>query len=180
VKLLFLDIDGVLNDHRPHQNGYSGIQSDKVCHLNRILEQCPDVQLVISSAWRYTVLNRWMTLQGFEHLLLTHGVDCVDRLHGVTAADPEVFNPAQHAAPFDAEYWKARGLKWRAQQIRDYADRCECRCFVVLDDLKLDLPELVCTAEDCASADLSKLRREGLIDRDATEVIRRLQAVAHG
>lgn len=178
MKLLFLDIDGVLNDCCPHDNGYCGIQADKVRHLNRILEECPDVQLVISSSWRYTVLNGNSTLLGFEHLLLSHGVACKGRLHGVTAADPDVFDPKHHEPPFDVEEWKTRGLKWRVEQIYDYVGEHDIYDFVVLDDLPLNLPALVCTAEDCSSADLRKLRRIGLTKSDADEVIRRFKAAA--
>lgn len=57
MKLLFLDIDGVLNDHTRTPSGYCGIQADKVSHLNFILKEAPEVQIVISSAWRYIMLR---------------------------------------------------------------------------------------------------------------------------
>lgn len=179
MRVLFLDIDGVLNDHGPQSNGYCGIQSDKVEHLNRILRECPDVEIVVSSAWRYCVLNGWCTLDGLEHLLLTHGVACKGRVLSVTGPDAEKFDPAHHAAPFDPEYWKARGLRWRVEQIREWVDdRGDVEIFVVLDDLPLDMPELVCTSEIWGRSVSTGIIActVGLTAEHATEAIRRLSA----
>jgi hypothetical protein len=72
VKVLFLDIDGVLNDHAKHPNGYCGLQSDKLLWLDVIVRET-GCKLVLASAWRYMILGGRMTLTGFEYLLLTHG-----------------------------------------------------------------------------------------------------------
>ena len=138
MKLLFLDIDGVLNDHSRLPNGLSTIQPDKSAHLNRILAEVSDCQIVVSSAWRYYVHNKYMTMDGFTMMLQTHGLNCHGRIHGITDPDPETFHPDAHEQPFDEQKWYERGLAWRAVQIAEYWDRhgAPARC-AILDDLPL-------------------------------------------
>jgi hypothetical protein len=74
MKPLFLDIDGVLNAHEPHPGSlYNGIRLDCMGRLNRVLK-ATGASLVISSAWRYIILGRHMTSNGFEYLLISHGL----------------------------------------------------------------------------------------------------------
>lgn len=49
IKVLFLDIDGVLNSNE------SGLEFDPACvsHLNDILAAIPGLKIVISSSWRF-------------------------------------------------------------------------------------------------------------------------------
>lgn len=111
--LLFLDMDGVLNDKTPHPNGYYGVKASCVESLNRVL-QSTNAQIVISSAWRYMIPDA-MSLQGFEYLLVTHGVDCRDRVVGFTCRDED--------------------LEGRGQQIRHWLnEHGGRRPYVVLDD----------------------------------------------
>lgn len=131
--LLFLDVDGVANGHERHTNGYCGIRPDCAERLNRILNAVPEAQLVISSSWRYLVLNGSMTLQGFENLLLTHGLSVHGRLHGVTVSDERVAGP-------DASLEGRAGLLVRSMQITGYAIEFRPERWCVLDDL--DLPHL--------------------------------------
>jgi hypothetical protein len=84
-KLLILDLDGVANDHKKLPNGYCTLYPDKIELINEIVRQT-DCKLVISSAWRYMILNKWMTLDGFKAMLMTYGleklvfiVDCIDK-----------------------------------------------------------------------------------------------------
>jgi len=72
VKILLLDVDGVLNDHTRHANGYCGLQPDKLARLDRIVA-ATGCRIVLASAWRYLILSGSMTLSGFRNLLLTHG-----------------------------------------------------------------------------------------------------------
>jgi len=152
LKLLFLDIDGVLNRGKPMANGYCGIDRDCAEQLNRILAECPTVQLVISSAWRYGVHKGWHTLAGMEHLLLTHGIDCKGRVHGVTGPDAEVHAGVDSVdwQTFTSHYWHSLALNCRPKQIDSYirgagvhVDDC-----VVLDDLPLDNPQLIQTVTE--------------------------------
>lgn len=71
---IFLDIDGVLNHHVTHRNGYSGLCPDCVKLLNRTLD-VTGAKIVVSSAWRYFVLRGEMNLAGLSGLLCTHGVN---------------------------------------------------------------------------------------------------------
>lgn len=86
MKLIFLDIDGVLNDHATFENGYCGIKAECVARLNRILLET-GANLVISSAWRYLIISRSMTREGFQNLLLSHGVNCYKKIRGTTQPD---------------------------------------------------------------------------------------------
>lgn len=72
-KVIFLDIDGVLNDHKPVVSNYGGIFPRKVKMLNQITDATEAV-IVVSSAWRYMVHGGAMTLGGFKYMFLTHGV----------------------------------------------------------------------------------------------------------
>jgi hypothetical protein len=120
MRLIFLDIDGVLNDHRLQDNGYCGLKPSCVANFNLLLAELPDLQIVITSAWRYMVLNKAMTLKGFEYMLLVGGVNCEGRIHGHTRSDEEILT---------------RGL-----QILNYLGRL-CwfpKKYIVLDDMLFD------------------------------------------
>lgn len=161
MKLLFLDIDGVLNDHRRFPNHYSPILPELVERLNIILAEVPEVKLVLSSAWRYS----FPACKTIETLLAVHGCCSVGRIHGRTRHDPEKWSP-DHPHAHNREYWNSKGLVWRPRQIRNYARRACCSHFVVLDDIELGMPELVKTDP-----------LVGLTHRLADEVIRRFQEV---
>jgi len=121
--VLFLDIDGVLNGHYFDREAESSdIRPSCVAVLNRVLK-VTGCSLVISSAWRYMILGRDLTVRGFEYLLRTHGVRCVGGVVGHTRADRGV-----------GEY------RERAEQIREWlADHPEVERWAVVDDM----------AEDC-------------------------------
>lgn len=125
MKTLFLDIDGVLNGHELKANNYCGIEAPLVSNFNDIMLDVPDLQIVISSAWRYMIICGDMTVRGFEHMLLTHGVMCYGRIKGITVSDEIIPN--------------------RRDQIYDYAKRHGIVDFVAVDDLQLNMPELVKT-----------------------------------
>lgn len=82
-RLIFLDIDGVLNSNAiEHVSLLSDpfgwtvvpqILPKCVRNLNAIVGST-EAKLVLSSAWRYSILNGDMTLRGFESLLRSHGV----------------------------------------------------------------------------------------------------------
>lgn len=127
MKLLFLDIDGVLNCHKKFENGYCGIEQHCVRNFNFLLQKEPTTKIVISSAWRYMVHCEEMTLKGLEYLLITHGINCYNRLHGVTRKDIEISKN-----------------KWedREDQILSYIVMHKYP-YVVLDDLKLNMERFV-------------------------------------
>lgn len=138
MSLLFLDIDGVLNAHEPFDPvvGCGRIYHDKAERLNRVLA-VTGAELVLSSAWRYQILNGWSTLEGFGWLLRTHGV-LGGRLIGHTAAD------TMHDG-----YWDGVPGNWpvhneRGRQIADWFESNQehlGRRYVVVDDLDLGISE---------------------------------------
>jgi hypothetical protein len=140
MRLIFLDIDGVLNDHAKLPSQYCGINLDRAKLLNGLLEEVPDAMLVISSAWRYLIYEGNMTLKGFEYLLMVHGVCCHERIHGITERDPAV---TPHT--LDVEAWRKNGIAWRAEQIRCYVAQHKPERYVVLDDLPLMVDNFVQT-----------------------------------
>lgn len=86
-KIIFLDIDGVLNGHEFNAEAQSGnIRNECVQHLNRII-RLTGAKIVLSSAWRYIVHGKQMTLKGFAYMLRTHGFIGIGNLIGVTVAD---------------------------------------------------------------------------------------------
>lgn len=83
MKILFLDIDGVLNTHDHNALAKSGrIHPDKVERLNYIL-QSTRAKIVLSSAWRYLLHRGECNLSGLQRLLSSHGV-MADSLVSVT------------------------------------------------------------------------------------------------
>jgi hypothetical protein len=84
MKLIFLDMDGVLNGD---DDRFCGVNADCAKRLQRIIE-ATGAKLVISSAWRYMILNGAMTDLGFQYLLATHGI--VADVVGHTCSDEEV------------------------------------------------------------------------------------------
>lgn len=121
-KILFLDIDGVLNDHHPMSNNYCSIKRECAENFNKILSHHMDLKIVISSAWRYLIVKGSMTIKGFEQMMLTHGLECHNRFIGYTEADTEQ-------------------VQRREDQILNYVKDNNIKNYVVLDDLPLELSE---------------------------------------
>lgn len=85
-KIVFLDIDGVLNDHGFNPEVLCGrIDVDKVSRFNRVI-RTTGAKFVLSSAWRYIVYRGEANLSGMEWLLRSHGV-LAGYLRGVTWPD---------------------------------------------------------------------------------------------
>jgi hypothetical protein len=83
MKVLFLDIDGVLNNF--HQRNFGETYSPPACDaLNSIIKRTPGLKIVISSAWR-----RWGT-KYMRDVLKKNGIidaetiviDCTGDEHG--------------------------------------------------------------------------------------------------
>lgn len=126
--ILFLDIDGVLNDHTWHQPADS-TTIDKPCmdRLNKIIAET-GCDIVISTAWRYMVHSQVMNVIGFFQMLRTHGLTKHARIIGLTHPD-EVRN--------DGTTWTTSDVEKsdRGHQIQNWlnmfgADRHYC----VVDD----------------------------------------------
>ncbi len=120
MKLIFLDVDGVLNGHEFQPGAQSNlIRPDCVARLNRILD-ATGAKLVISSAWRYMIHGGEMTPLGFEYMLRTHGL------------------PAGCVVGFTA---KDEAILLRGDQIRGWIDRngYDYDSWLVIDDLTVGM-----------------------------------------
>ena len=150
MSLLFLDIDGVLNDHRTLPNGYAQMKYKCVKEFCRILDTCPDVEVIVSSAWRYMMISNppCINERGLEYLMCLFGApyDSVNkRICGTNASDEETclaLGLMEEGAGLDYGWLKENGCLLRREQI---LTRANGRPFVVLDDLDLEMPELVKT-----------------------------------
>jgi hypothetical protein len=88
VKLIFLDIDGVLNAHHYMREAQScNICRPCVVQFNRVIK-ATGAKVVLSSAWRYMVHGKTMSLKGFGYMLRTHGaIGLTTLLVGLTEPD---------------------------------------------------------------------------------------------
>ena len=139
-KIIFLDFDGVLNDHSKHPNGYGGITLSLVPHLNSILDAVPEAKIVVSSSWRYVSPDPKV----HEFILLIHGVNAYGRVLDVTVSDEEITG-GNMPDWNDREAWMREGLIWRVKQIRKWVEENDVESYVVLDDLPLVVENLVQT-----------------------------------
>jgi len=80
VKILFLDIDGVLNwsgtKERVHNRQFIGIDPEMVARFNRIVDAHPDLKIVISSTWRhsFSYSDEIRDFEGLKKYLADRGV----------------------------------------------------------------------------------------------------------
>ncbi len=153
MKVLFLDIDGVLNDHTYNEvAGSNTIKPECVEHFNKIIAKVPDLRIVLSSAWRYMVLNQAMTKSGFSYMLRTHGV----------SKEINVFD----VLPQDATQAEGdKGIKDRTEKIKAWTEMSlwyTTDRWAALDDLALELdPEHFVRTDG----------KVGLTEQDAARVI---------
>lgn len=127
MKLIFLDVDGVLNGHQWIEHAKSTTLCPKcIEHFNRVLTKT-GAKVVLSSAWRYMVSGNAMTLKGFAYMLRTHGVaECIDII-GITPPDEEI--PDRHS----------QIQEWMRRHGEDFG----VESFVTLDDMHLPDVRLV-------------------------------------
>lgn len=114
---LFLDIDGVLNDHSLNAAGYCTIDFDKMKLLNSIVKLNTDI--ILSTAWRYMIHSGECTIKGFENWLRCFGF--VGYIHGYTERD-EI-------------------IKDRSEQISKYVKDFNIKSYAIIDDLDLNISE---------------------------------------
>ena len=139
MKIIFLDIDGVLNAHEFDEDILCGqFHKDKVQLLNHVL-RATDARIVLSSAWRYLLFREEMTLLGLEWLLRSHGV-LANRLIGITRKDtmskPHItsYSGIPHEWPLANE---------RGEQISDWLKYCpenyKPTKYAAIDDIDLGI-----------------------------------------
>lgn len=122
-RLIFLDIDGVLNAFGTWKEGDPMLNRGCIEQLNVLLEKT-NAQLVISSSWRYQMISGETTCAGFERMLESHGLHAPSRLVvGHTVSDEEI--------------------EGRGNQILDWIERNKYGGrWVVLDDDDFDTKEV--------------------------------------
>jgi hypothetical protein len=116
MKIIFLDMDGVLNTLR-HYDWTDGplalVDPSMMKRLNRIVQETK-AKVVLSSAWRYMVHSGSMRVRGFSQLLWSHGF--VGEVIDVTCRDDEA------------------GMVERGDQIAAWVRENKPEAYVVLDD----------------------------------------------
>jgi hypothetical protein len=124
-RLVFLDIDGVLNDHTQGPNEtYCRIDPEHAARFNALIQEA-DAQFVLSSAWRYLIHSGEMNLEGMKWLLRSHWIDG-SRLVGFTRKDTMV-----NGEPMENE---------RGKQITDWLDEHgRPDVYVAIDDIDLGI-----------------------------------------
>lgn len=151
-KFLFLDIDGVLNGHEFSNEAEScQIKPECVKAFNRVIRNT-DALVVLSSSWRYLVLNKAMTLKGFHSMLRTHGV----------TKDLEIFGTLPYDATQQAD-GIARGqaiLEWLRNETMHYYGK-PVR-WAAIDDLNLGI---------CAERTILTDGKVGMTETDADQLI---------
>ena len=118
---IFLDIDGVLNNHKPLENNTCGINKENIAALNLIMDEC-DPFIILSSAWRSLIAREDLSLRGFEIMLQTHGLKCFNKL--VSHTRFQMFQDN------------------REEEILEYIIDNRIHNYVILDDLPLDFTNL--------------------------------------
>ncbi len=146
MKVIFLDIDGVLNSaqsaHMYHVEwieagkpiGRQALREDEICpiaisNLRYVLEKCPEVHIVVSSTWR---LGR--SVEELKDLLFKWGI-AKERVVGRT---PALYVPhGERHAPNDIwpeGFQPTRELP-RGLEIQDWLDKHpEVTKFAIIDD----------------------------------------------
>lgn len=157
IKVIFLDIDGVLNDHYWNDESMCGqIDPDKVQRLNTILRET-GAFICLSSAWRYILHRGEANLMGMEWLLRSHGVKA-GRLIGVTRPDTKQQKTYE---------WPERG-----EQITDFITEFgPFASYIAVDDLDIGITE---AGHRLVQTDSTI----GLTEADAWKAIRLLNADA--
>ena len=128
MKVIFLDIDGVLNhdNTRDRIGGFLGLNPGMIKRFNRIIEACPDVKIVISSTWRYSYTHGVYTnFEELVQLLKARGVQ-----GDIIGHTPFPETPAPSG-------WITLGSSWRTrgEEIRMYLkEHPEVEHFLILDD----------------------------------------------
>jgi hypothetical protein len=163
-RIIFLDIDGVLNRHELQASGYAGMLPECVQSLNRIID-ATDADIIISSAWRYLIEPSCMTIKGFICLMQSHGVKTWSdekQRHRVIARTRD--DSKDHHSDYIRDERGEQILEWIEQN-----DHVMSR-IVVIDDLDLGI------SQTCLPF-VQTVGSAGLTDQDAVKVINILKGV---
>jgi len=126
MKVIFLDIDGVLNHNRTRDRvgGFLGLNPELIRRFNRIIDACPDVKVVVSSTWRYCyAAGVYRDFAGLVGLLKSRG------LQG------DIIGHTPFPVSAGGGWSLGSSYRSRGNEIRDYlSSHPEVERFVVLDD----------------------------------------------
>ncbi len=113
MKIIFLDVDGVLN--LDMGDSYSCfLDQDKIFLLNHLI-RATGASIVISSRWRDKIIEGKMNIAGFHFMLQTHGFLREAEIEGITVSD--------------------RTLPGRGNQIKKWlSENKRTTSYVILDD----------------------------------------------
>lgn len=127
-KILFLDVDGVLNGHDFHDGARSNtIRRSCIDALSLILTET-GCNVVLSSAWRYMLLCKAMKPHGFEYLLRTHGLcGIAGKVLGTTCADEDC---THCGARFRRRYGVFRRVNGKPRLKANFDNEGHFRCGV--------------------------------------------------
>lgn len=132
MRLIFLDVDGVLNTHEPLcPHALCGqIHDDKAALLKRVILEA-DAKIVLSSAWRYIVHRGEMNLAGINWLFRSHGLpNCIVGITRMDTMQREVWDGSK-PRPVENE---------RGEQIHDWRkENGHTGSYAVVDDLDLGI-----------------------------------------
>lgn len=143
MKVLFLDVDGVMNCHEWDERVRCGTwHPDKVQLLNMVLEET-GAKIVMSSAWRYLVYRGEMNLVGLEWLMRSHGV-LEGRLIGITPNDSPATSIRYKGDRDSYPVESLRGVHikmWLMHEEKNVVKRPEgpVESYAVVDDLDLSI-----------------------------------------
>lgn len=144
AKVLFLDIDGVLNSsvgwERDKPNSWQYVTPECVTTLKWVLDTCPDVKIVVSSTWR-----RHFKIEAFRAMFDAIGLDG-DKIVGYT--------PMRMSD------------RLRGHEIQEYLDdHTDVTGFVIVDDTD----DMVHLSDRFVHTDMT----DGLTEINAVEIVRR-------
>ena len=151
MKIIFLDIDGVLNTYGEDGSlaSWEHCKSELMHNLEKIVKET-DAYIVISSSWRE---------EGIE-LLKESGFQYVDRIIGVTP------------------HWiQGFYIEHRGEQIMGYVRQNGIHQYIVIDDEPFDICGERCNVISKDKVVITN-HTEGLTEEKANEAIRKLNAQA--
>src|SRR5258708_18721664 len=79
-KLIFLDIDGVLNNANTVVTTLYVVEEDLAILLKRLIESVPKSALVLSSTWRYKETTRNILINFFKQFNIPIYISCTKNL----------------------------------------------------------------------------------------------------
>ncbi len=152
MKIVFLDIDGVLNTpaSRTRCGKYIGIDHDKLLRLKKIIDET-DAKIVLVSTWKEG-WEREKSRKPFQDGLANY-LDMKFKMFGMTV--------------YDKTSDCAEGIYLsRGEGILEYLQRQNAKSFVILDDMQFDYDG--CGLTDAFVKTKSAL---GLTDKDVQKAV---------